>query len=154
MPGGTTSVRRPARWHCNWRMAWRLRGCPAIGARVSCRSLPARCSQPSDEKNAERFLQRAAQEYDKVERVPSVQMSDFINARARLGDPTAHDDLQKLVSAWQKVNPSSNWHGEALYWLSRVQEANGQAGPAAQTKQQAVQILKHSKLPALRLLAS
>ena len=111
-----------------------------------------------DARNAERILQRAGEEYGKVGIVPSVLMAEFINARARIGlgrkDAAVLDDLQKLASAWQKVNPNSAWHGEALYWLSRAQDANGQAESAAQTRQQAVRILKSSKLPALRQRAS
>ena len=112
----------------------------------------------SDVNNAERLVQLAAQEYTKVGREPSVLMSEFINARARLSlakrDAAALGDLQQLVDSWHKVNPDSMWHGEALYWLSRLQEANGQIEPAAQTRQQAVRILKDAKLPALRQLAS
>jgi hypothetical protein len=87
-----------------------------------------------------------------------VQLSEFVYARAQLSpeavDPTLRDDLQTLVASWQKVHPNSMWHGEALYWLSRVQEAEGQAEAAAQTRRLAGQMLKDSKLPAMRLIAA
>jgi tRNA A-37 threonylcarbamoyl transferase component Bud32/tetratricopeptide (TPR) repeat protein len=113
----------------------------------------------NDKENAQRLLASAADWFGKAGlTASSVHMTDFINARASLGvpigDTTVHDDLQMLVSAWQKVNPDGTPYGEALYWLSRVQAAKGQAETAAQTRQQAAEILKHSKLPALRLLAS
>ncbi len=63
------------------------------------------------------------------------------------------DDLQTLVASWQRVHPNSVWHGEALYWLSRVQEAEGQAEAAAQTRRLAGPMLKDSELPAMRLIA-
>lgn len=112
----------------------------------------------NDLTNAQRVLALAADNYGKTGMTASVLMSGFINARAQLGlaqgDATARDDLQALVSAWQKVYPNSQWHGESLYWLSRVQEASGEAEAAARTRRQAVDILKRSKLPALRRLAA
>ncbi|MGH8239938.1 MAG: hypothetical protein ACREXP_23395, partial [Steroidobacteraceae bacterium] len=113
----------------------------------------------NDQENAQRLLALAADWFAKAGlTAASIHMTDFVNARTSLGlltgDSTVHDDLQTLVSAWQKVNPDGTPYGEALYWLSRVQAAEGQAETASQTRQQAAQILKNSKLPALRLLAS
>jgi serine/threonine-protein kinase len=112
----------------------------------------------NDEEDAQRIVRLATDVYRNAGLTASIHMTDFINVRAGLGMPgdatAVRDDLQTLVSAWQKINPNSARHGEALYWLSRVQEASGQAESAAQTRQQAARILKSSKLPAMRLLAA
>ncbi len=112
----------------------------------------------NDVTNAQRVLALAADGYGKTGMTASVLMARFINARAQLGlahgDVTVRGDLQALVNQWQKVCPNSQWHGESLYWLSRVQEASGEAEAAALTRRQAVDILKTSKLPALRRLAA
>jgi serine/threonine-protein kinase len=113
----------------------------------------------NDKENAQRLLALAADWFGKAGlTASSVHLTDYVNARASLalltGDATMHDDLQALVSAWQKVNPDGTPYGEALYWLSRAQAAAGQAEVAAQTRQQAAQILKSSPLPALRKLAT
>lgn len=114
--------------------------------------------EANDRQDAQRVLGIAAGVYRDAGLTPSIHMTDFINARAGLGvlngDTTVRDDLQTLVSSWQKVNPNSPRHGEALYWLSRVQAASGQAEAAAQTRRQAATILQGSNLPAMRLLAA
>jgi hypothetical protein len=108
----------------------------------------------NDKVSAQRVLASAAEEYEKAGLGTSVQLSEFVYARARVGnDPTVRDDLQALVGSWKKVQPNSVWHGEALYWLSRVQEAEGQAEAAAQTRRLARPMLQDSKLPAMRLMA-
>jgi hypothetical protein len=62
--------------------------------------------------------------------------------------------LLPLASAWEGVNPNSQWHGEALYWLARAQTMSGKANDARAHRQQAEAMLRGSKLPALqRLLA-
>ena len=110
-----------------------------------------------DPQNAQRVLALAAENYAKAGLTASVLMSEFINAKAQLGlaqgEKTVPADLQTLAGAWQRVNPNSDWHGETLYWLSRTQEAAGQAEIAAQSRRQAIEILKKSKLPAMRRLA-
>ena len=124
MPGGTTSVRRPAALALQLAEGVEASRLPGHRRALFLSIAGGALLAASDQKNAERFLQRAAEEYDKVGRVPSVLMSEFINARARLGDPTARDDLQKLVSAWQKVNPNSIWHGRSV--VLAVASAGGQ----------------------------
>jgi tetratricopeptide (TPR) repeat protein len=112
----------------------------------------------NDLQNVQRVLALAADNYGKAGLTASVLMSEFINTKAHLGlatgDRAVPDDLQALVNAWQKVNPSSQWHGESLYLLSRVQGASGEAEAAARTRRQAAEMLKSSKLPALRRLAA
>ena len=111
-----------------------------------------------DKASAQRVLSRASEEYKRARLATSVQLSEFVYARAQLSsiadDATVREDLQTLVGSWQKVNPNSMWHGEALYWLSRVQEAQGQTQAAAQTRRLAAPMLKDSPLPSMRLLAS
>jgi tRNA A-37 threonylcarbamoyl transferase component Bud32/tetratricopeptide (TPR) repeat protein len=112
----------------------------------------------NDTENAQRLLTLAADWFGKAGlTASSIHTTDFVNARAALGlktgDTTVQDDLQSLVSAWRKVNPDGVPYGEALYWLSRVQEAAGQVDAAAQSRRQASDILKKSKLPALRRLS-
>jgi hypothetical protein len=112
----------------------------------------------NDKENAQRVFALAADVYQKTGLTASIHMTDFINVRAGLGisgvDPQVRDDLQALVTAWQKINPNSVRHGEALYWLSRVQEAGGQVEAAAQSRREAARILRNSRLPAMRLLAA
>jgi serine/threonine protein kinase/tetratricopeptide (TPR) repeat protein len=106
---------------------------------------------------ARRALDRASEEYAKTGFRPTVRMSAFLNAKAQLGeqrDAALHDDLQRLVGSWQRVNPNSVWHGEALYWLSRVQQARGESQVAERNRRQAVQLLKNSKFPGLRMLVA
>jgi tetratricopeptide (TPR) repeat protein len=100
-------------------------------------------------------IDRASDEYAKTGFKPSVQMSAFLNAKAQLGEQSAaslQDELQELVGSWQRVNPNSAWHGEALYWLSRVQQARGESEVAERNRRQATQLLKSSRFPALRKL--
>jgi hypothetical protein len=126
--------------------------------RAAYLSIAASALLAADDKgNARRVLTSAEEEYKKAGLELSVQLSEFVYARAQLslaGDATLRDDLQTLVSSWQKVNPNSVWHGEALYWLSRMQEAEGQAEVAAQTRRLARQMLEDSALPAMRRIAA
>jgi tetratricopeptide (TPR) repeat protein len=111
-----------------------------------------------DKSNAQRVFSRAAEEYRNAGLAISVLLSDFVYARAQLSSladhATVREDLQTLVSSWRKVNPNSAWHGEALYWLSRAQEAAGQAEAAAQTRRLAGPMLKDSNLVPMRLMAA
>jgi hypothetical protein len=109
----------------------------------------------NDKASAQRVLAGAAEEYKKAGLETSVQLSEFVYARARVGnDPAVRDDLRTLVASWQKVQPNSIWHGESLYWLSRVQAAQGQTEAAAQTRRLARPMLQDSNLPAMRLMAA
>jgi len=106
---------------------------------------------------ARRALDRAGEEYAKAGFRPTVRMSAFLNARAQLSersDASLHDDLQALVGSWQRVNPNSVWHGEALYWLARVQQVRGESEVAERNRRQAVQLLEDSKFPVLRRLVA
>ncbi len=108
-----------------------------------------------DKANALRVLGRASEEYKKAALQPSVQLSEFVYARARAGnDPNVRADLESLVDSWRRIQPNSVWHGEALYWLSRVQEAQGQTEAAAQSRRLAVPMLKDSTLPSMRMMAT
>ena len=111
----------------------------------------------ADEGEARRALDRASVEYANAGSRPTVQMSAFLNAKAQLGeqsDVSLHDNLQALVGSWQRVNPGSVWHGEALYWLSRVQRARGESEAAERNRRRAVQLLDNSRLPGLRRLVA
>jgi hypothetical protein len=106
---------------------------------------------------ARRALDRASEEYAKTGFRPTVRMSAFLNSKAQLSeqsDASLHDDLQALVGSWQRVNPNSVWHGESLYWLSRVQQARGESEVAELNRRRAVQLLKNSKFPVLRRLVT
>jgi tetratricopeptide (TPR) repeat protein len=73
----------------------------------------------------------------------------------RAGDgPAAEGYLRPLVTDWEKVNPGSPWHGEALYWLARAQSEQGNTTEAAHTARLATSMLAKSNLPPLRRLAS
>jgi hypothetical protein len=104
---------------------------------------------------ARRALDRASEEYTRAGFRPTVRMAAFVNARAQVSersDASLHDDLQALVDSWQRVNPNSVWHGEALYWLSRVQQARGESEAAERNRRHAVQLLRNTKFPMLRRL--
>jgi serine/threonine protein kinase len=129
-----------------------------LHARAAYRSIAAAAFLTSaDVDEARRALDRASEEYAKAGFRPSVRMSAFLNAKAQLGeqsDPSLRDDLQRLVDSWQRVNPNSVWHAEALYWLSRVQQARGESQVAERNRRRAVQLLENSKFPALHALVA
>jgi tRNA A-37 threonylcarbamoyl transferase component Bud32/tetratricopeptide (TPR) repeat protein len=106
---------------------------------------------------ARRALDRASEEYAKARFKPTIKLSAFLNAKAQLSeqsDASLHDDLQGLVDSWRRVNPNSVWHAEAMYWLSRVQQARGESDVAERNRRQAVQLLRNSKFAALRMLVA
>jgi serine/threonine protein kinase len=113
--------------------------------------------ESADIEETQRSLNRAAAEYTKTGFRPNVRMSAFLNTRAQLSghaDASLQDDLQDLVASWQRVNPNSAWHGEALFWLSRVQQARGESELAELNHRRAVQLLENSTLPGLRKLVA
>jgi serine/threonine protein kinase len=111
----------------------------------------------ADIEKARRSLDRAAAEYAKTGFKPTVRMSAFLNAKAQLSgqaDASLQDDLQDLVGSWLRVNPNSAWHGEALFWLSRVQQARGESEVAEFNRRRAVQLFENSRFPGLRKLVA
>ncbi|MEQ1594946.1 MAG: serine/threonine-protein kinase [Casimicrobium sp.] len=62
--------------------------------------------------------------------------------------------LKPLEQAWREVNADSEWHGEALWWLSRAEQAAGELSLAKQHHDVARALLAKSRLPALRKLAA
>ena len=105
------------------------------GYRRSCVLVDCRLGAARSERQGERTARARSsrlEEYRKAGLETSVQLTEFVYARGAVvvltGDTTVRDDLQTLVSSWQKVHPNSLRHGEALYWLSRVQAAGRSGG--------------------------
>lgn len=82
--------------------------------------------------------------------------------QAQLGigtdNPLAHRnalaDMVALSDAWQKLNPRSPWHGEALFWRAQLEARIGEAAAAKRHLIEARAMLRKSTLPTHRRLAS
>jgi serine/threonine-protein kinase len=108
---------------------------------------------------AEQFLLQSRELYERAQVVPSVRMNECLIGLARVQlmtgrAPAAEALLRPLVSDWERLNPGSVWHGEALYWLSRATAIAGDARAAATQRDSALAMLRPSSLPAFRELAS
>ena len=62
--------------------------------------------------------------------------------------------LKTLVDDWRAVNADSEWHGEALWWLSQTERALGETTAATQHRDAARAMLAKSRLPGLQRLAA
>ena len=105
----------------------------------------------------EEALRSARTLFTKAQVEPGVGQADVMIGLARVHlragrSGEAEALLLPLVSAWEGVNPNSEWHGEALIWLARAQAMSGKANDARAHRQQAEAMLRGSKLPALRNL--
>lgn len=112
-----------------------------------------------DVAQAERALLQARELYERGQIQPTTVMADCTVGLARThllaGRATeAEALLVPLVRAWEELNPNSEWHGEALYWLSRAQAAAGKTAEARADRKAALSMLQKSKLPALMRLAT
>jgi eukaryotic-like serine/threonine-protein kinase len=108
---------------------------------------------------AEKLFTQCRALFTSAQITASVRVSDCLIGQARVAllqgkAAQAEQVLEPLVAAWASVNAHSPWHGEALYWLSRVQAKLGKTSEAARNAALAKTMLKSSTLPALRQLAS
>ena len=62
--------------------------------------------------------------------------------------------LRPLRVAWETTHPQSDWHGETLYWLARVQARRGDVQGQRALDHLAAPLLRASPLPALRSLTN
>ncbi|HPT56452.1 MAG TPA: tetratricopeptide repeat protein [Casimicrobium sp.] len=93
---------------------------------------------------------------------PTILVSNWTLAQARLElnrtdaaqAAQAVSRLKPLVQAWREVNADSEWHGEALWWLGRAEQAAGNPAAANQHQETARALLAKSRLPGLRKLAA
>jgi hypothetical protein len=109
---------------------------------------------------AQQFLDQSRDLYARAQVGLSVKMADCILGLARLHiragrGAEAETMLLLLVRSWKDANPNSEWHGEALYWLSQAQSSLGKTREANENRNASIVMLKKTNLPALqRLLAS
>jgi eukaryotic-like serine/threonine-protein kinase len=108
---------------------------------------------------AEKLFTQCRALFTSAQITPSVRVSDCLIGQARVAllqgkAAQAEQALESLVAAWASVNAHSPWHGEALYWLSRVQAKLGKTSEAARNAALAKTMLKSSALPALKQLVS
>lgn len=100
-------------------------------------------------------LKRAGAAFAEAGTVASVRKSDYVIAAAQLKmmSQNAEQELQTLADSWQRSNPGSVWHAEALYWLAWEQQLNSKAD-AHRNREAALRILRQSNVPVLRELAT
>ena len=102
---------------------------------------------------AETLLLQARDDYARAQVEPSVRSANYVVAMARVHlhngrAETAEKLLLPLVAAWERTNPGSAFHGEALFWLARAQASHNKADAARHRASAAVMLLS-SNLPAL-----
>ncbi len=106
---------------------------------------------------AEESLRAAHALFTKAQVEPGVGQADVLIGLARVHlrngrSGEAEALLLPLASAWEGVNPNSEWHGEALHWLARAQAMSGKTNDARVHREQAETMLRASRLPALQHL--
>lgn len=113
--------------------------------------------EKNDYVGAEKLLIQADALYKLAQVQPSVRTADCIIGLARIHlqagrAAEAKQLVLPLVTVWQVVNPDSEWHGEALYWLARAEAKLGEAQDAQTHRADAIRLLQKSTLPALKRL--
>ena len=137
---------------------------PSAGQRVATRAVLAAelglaWLDTGDTARAEAMLKQARALYVQAQMEPSVRMASALIGEARLHlvagrAADAQRLLVPLVAQWETVHPGSDWHGEALYWLSLAEARQGNTEAAQAHRARAVALLQRSRLPALRRLAA
>lgn len=77
-----------------------------------------------------------------------------LKAGDRAGQQASLRELTALTEEWQKLNPHSPWHGEALYWRARLEAKLGETALAQKHRDQYRPMLRSSALPVHRRLAA
>lgn len=108
---------------------------------------------------AEPLVREALASYAKAQVTKSARSATAWIAQARLHLNAGRLDeaqaaLLPLRTAWAEVAPGSEWEGETLYWLARVQAQRGEQAAAEKLRRSALPLLRASTLPALRTLAA
>jgi eukaryotic-like serine/threonine-protein kinase len=140
-----------------WNDPDRGRARPAIQASIAAEWATVLLDR-GDHARAAPVVQQALTLYQQAQVVPSPRTATAWIAQARLHLHAgraleAEGALRPLLASYESANPSSAWHGEALYWWARTQSALGRSGPAREAGLNSAALLRASPLPALKRLA-
>jgi tetratricopeptide (TPR) repeat protein len=140
-----------------WNDPDRGRARPAIQASIAAEWATVLLDR-GDHARAAPLVQQALTLYQQAQVVPSARTATAWIAQARLHLHAgraleAEGALRPLLASYERANPSSAWHGEALYWWARTQSALGRSGPAREAGLKSAALLRASPLPALKRLA-
>jgi eukaryotic-like serine/threonine-protein kinase len=102
-------------------------------------------------------FQQCTKLFERAQIELSPQTADCTIGAARLqleggNAKEAHARLTALVTVWEKTNPNSAWHGEALYWLSRAEAKLGRIEEASRMLARARVMLEKTPLTSLQKL--
>jgi eukaryotic-like serine/threonine-protein kinase len=140
-----------------WADSGRPKARPAIQASIAA-ELAAALLERGDAARAAPLVQQSLALYEQAQVVPSPRSATAWIAQARLHLLAGRTDeaeaaLRPLRLAWESAHPQSEWHGETLHWLARVQARRGDVQGQRALDHQAAALLRASPLPALRSLA-
>jgi eukaryotic-like serine/threonine-protein kinase len=140
-----------------WADSGRPKARPSIQASIAA-ELAAALIERGEPARAAQMVQQSLALYEQAQIVPSPRSATAWIAQARLHLLAGRIDeaeatLRPLRAAWETAHAQSNWHGETLYWLARVQARRGDVQGQRALDHQAAALLRASPLPALRGLA-
>jgi hypothetical protein len=140
-----------------WTDSGRAKARPAIQAAIAA-ELAAALIERGDHAHAEPLVRQSLALFEQAQVAPSPRSATAWIAQARLHLHGGHSDeaeatLRPLRAAWEAAHPRSEWHGETLYWLARVQARRGDVQGQRALDHLAAPLLRASPLPALRSLA-
>jgi eukaryotic-like serine/threonine-protein kinase len=140
-----------------WADSGRPKARPSVQASIAA-ELAAALIERGEHARAAPLVQQSLALYEQAQVVPSPRSATAWIAQARLHLLAGRIDeaeatLRPLRAAWETVHPQSDWHGETLYWLARVQARRGDVQGQRALNHQAAALLRASPLPALRSLA-
>jgi eukaryotic-like serine/threonine-protein kinase len=139
-----------------WSDSGREKARPAIQASMAA-ELAAALIERGELARAEPLVQQSLALFEQAQVVPSARSATAWIVQARLHLLAGRADeaeatLRPLRAAWESTHPQSDWHGETLYWLARVQARRGDVQGQRALDHQAAALLRASPLPALRSL--
>jgi eukaryotic-like serine/threonine-protein kinase len=114
-----------------WNDAGRTKARPSIQAAMAA-ELAAALIERGDFAQAEPIVQQSLALFEQAQVVPSPRSATAWIVQARLHLQSGRTDeaeaaLRPLRVAWETAHPQSDWHGETLHWLARVQARRGDA---------------------------
>ncbi len=139
-----------------WSDSGRAKARPALQAQIAA-ELAAALIERGEAARAEPLLRQSLALFEQAQVVPSPRSATAWIAQARLHLLAGRSDeaeatLRPLRAAWETSHPQSDWHGETLYWLARVQARRGDVQGQRALDHLAAPLLRASPLPALRSL--
>ncbi len=131
---------------------------PAVQAAIAA-ELASALLDRGESARAEPMVQHSLALFEQAQVAPSPRSSAAWIAQARLHLQAGRTDeaeatLRPLRAAWEAAHPQSDWHGETLFWLARVQARRGDVQGQRALDHLAAPLLRASPLPALRGLGS